>query len=111
MAAFPSTLQSLIQKLNLTNLSPAVRLLLSGTAVALILRFALGRRCAKRTYVFDLNKVGTASEFEYDVIVAGGGKSPHLLPPRPIIIFSSRNRRLRTRRPFIRGPQLACLIT
>ena len=120
LAALPATLQSLIQKLNLADLSPAARLLLSGAALALILRFAWGRKWAKRTYVFDLNKVGAkvggttslAAEFEYDVIVAGGGKSPQFLPPLlTIFISSTRHRRLRARCPSIRGPQLARLIT
>jgi choline dehydrogenase len=95
-------------------------LLFSSAAVVLTLHFIFHRKCARRGYVLDLNSVGkkvgpsSASlreEFEYDVIVVGGGKLRLPLIPSYRPLLSPRNLGLCARRPSIRAPQLASLIT
>ncbi|KDR78849.1 hypothetical protein GALMADRAFT_244475 [Galerina marginata CBS 339.88] len=93
LTTVPSALQSLLEKLNsrFDVLSPTARnLLISGAALAIILRLCLGGKGKKkRGYVSDLNDVGkrvgvsaTGIEREYDVIVVGGGTAGCALAAR-----------------------------
>lgn len=85
LATIPGALQAVLEQLNnrFDNLSSSARtLLVSGAALAIILRLCLGDKSSKkRSYVSNLDtvgrRVGIASTIgvdgKYDVIVVGGG--------------------------------------
>lgn len=79
------------------NLTTITRVILSGTAVAILLKLYLGRAGKKRSYITNLNDVGQVVEPqiavaaaaegtpEYDIIIVGGGKFKSLLRVPPDI--------------------------
>ncbi|KAF8969203.1 hypothetical protein BDZ97DRAFT_1796561 [Flammula alnicola] len=90
LSTIPNTLHALLQKVSIplsgVVLSTRTRFILSGAALAIVLKFLIGSKSTTKRYISDLDKVGKRVEVgvagvktregndgaEYDVIIIGG---------------------------------------